>query len=183
MNRYFIFLLIVFFTGCSSARVLHSEKADDADLSSYKTFDFYKVEASGDTLTQQFNERIAKLEDAIALEMQKYGYLLSKTNPDLLVNIGIAIQEEVQTRRTDFRTDAPRYIGQRRYSWKSEEIETGRYKEGTVTIHLVDSVKNKMVWKGAVQGILPEKEEKLESRIRKGIQKLFKEFPGRSKPL
>jgi hypothetical protein len=75
-----LFLVLVLLTGCSTAKVLNTEKADDTDFTTYKTFDFYQVEASGDTASQRFKERVEKLEDAIALKMQKFGYLLSKTN-------------------------------------------------------------------------------------------------------
>lgn len=182
MYRYILYCFIVVLTACGSAKVLNTDKAEDVDFTAYKTFDFYKVEAGGDTLSQQFSEQIIKLEDAIALRMQQMGYLLSKTNPDLLVNIGAVVREKVQTRQTDFRTDAPRYIGQRRYSWKSTELETGRYREGTVTVHLVDRKQNKMIWKGVVQDIIPEKASKLDNVIKKGIKKLFAEYPVSSKP-
>src|SRR4028119_1651819 len=113
MFPYRLLFVLILLSGCSTAKVLNTEKAEDADFSTYKTFDFYQVEASGDTATQRFTDRVQKLEDAIALKMQKFGYLLSKTNPDLLINLGIVVNEEVQTRQTDFRTDAPRYLGQR----------------------------------------------------------------------
>jgi hypothetical protein len=163
--------------GCSSSRVLKTEKSDTADFSSYKTFDYYKVEARGDTSSQRFNENIQKLEDAIAIKMQKFGYLLSKTNPDLLVNIGVVVREEIQTRQTDIRTDAPRYIGQRRYSWKSQEVEVGRYKEGTVTVDLVDRKQGTLVWQGTIEDIIPQNNRGLERAIKKGVNKLFASYP------
>ncbi|MEO6932521.1 MAG: DUF4136 domain-containing protein, partial [Chitinophagaceae bacterium] len=162
MRKYLSLALVIMAAGCSSVKVLNSETGDGANLNSYKTFDFFTVEAKGDTSTSRFGDRVNKLEDAIALEMQHRGYLLSKTNPDLLVNIGIVVNEEVQTRQTDFRTDAPKYIGQRRYSWKSQDVEVGRYREGTVTVHLVDNRQNKMVWRGAVQGVISNNEARVE---------------------
>jgi hypothetical protein len=172
----FIFFMLLL-AGCSSSKVLTTEKAEGADFSTYKTFDFYKVEARGDTNSQKFSENIEKLEDAIAIKLQKFGYLLSKTNPDLLINIGVVVREEVQTRQTDFRTDAPRYIGQRRYSWKSQDVEVGRYRQGTVTVDMVDRKQNKLVWQGAIEDIIPQKDSKLEKTIRKGVEKLFVSYP------
>ncbi len=172
-----IIFFVLLFSGCSSSKVLKTEKSDAADFSSYKTFDFYKVAASGDTNAQKFNENVEKLEDAIAIKLQKFGYLLSKTNPDLLINIGVVVREEIQTRQTDLRTDAPRYIGQRRYSWKSQEVEVGRYRQGTVTVDLVDRKQNKLVWQGAIEDIIPQKTAKLEKTIKKGVEKLFASYP------
>ena len=168
---------MVALSACSSSRVLNAEKADNVNFSAYKTFDFYQVEAKGDTISANFTDNVGRLQNAIALKMQRLGYLLSKTNPDLLINIGIVVREETQTRQTDFRTDAPRYAGQRRYSWKSAEVETGRYREGTVTLHMIDASLNKMIWKGAVQDILPKKESRLDAVIKKGVGKLLADYP------
>lgn len=172
----FIFFMLLL-AGCSSSKVLRTEKEEGVDFSSYKTFDFYKVEAHGDTNSQKFSENIEKLEDAIAIKLQKFGYLLSKTNPDLLINIGVVVREEVQTRQTDFRTDAPRYIGQRRYSWKSQDVEVGHYRQGTVTVDMVDRKQNKLVWQGAIEDIIPQKDSKLQKTINKGVEKLFASYP------
>lgn len=180
MWRSCVFLFILALAACSSAKVLNSELAQGVDLSAYKSFDFYKVEASGDT-SQRFNDHITRLEDAIALKMQQYGYLLSKTNPDLLINIGVVVSEQVQTRNTDFRTDAPRYIGQRRYSWKSQQVEVGRYREGSVTLDFVDRKQNMLVWTGTVQDVIPQKESKLDKAINAGVNKVLARYPGRVK--
>ena len=32
-----------------------------------------------------------------------------------------------------------------RYTWRSREVEVGRYREGTVSVHLVDSDRNELV--------------------------------------
>ena len=168
-----LLLMVILLAGCSGARVLNAESAEGVNLGNYKTFDFFQAEASGDTATGSFQDRITRIEDAIAIEMQKHGYLLSKTNPDLLINIGLVVDEKTQTRQTDYLTDAPRYIGQRRYSWKSQEVVVSQYRQGTVTVDLVDRVQNKQVWQGTVQGVIPEKEEQVDAAIKKGIGKLL----------
>ena len=144
---------------CSSVKVLNTEQGVNVDFSKYKTFSFYQLNASGDTLSKGFEQRINILRNAISNELNKRGYSLNNSKPDMLVNIGIVVKEEVQTRQTDFRTDAPRYIGQRNYLWKSETVEVGRYREGTATVDLVDAAQNKMIWKGAVESIASISEE------------------------
>lgn len=178
-NHLFILLLSVL-GACSGVRVLHTETADNTDLAKYKTFDFYRVHASGDTVKDihLFNARVDLLKDAVAAELVKRGYTHNDQHPDLLVNIGIRVKEEIQTRQTDWKTDgAPRYIGQRSYSWKSEEIESGRYREGTVAIHLVDAAQNTMVWKGIIRGVVPEKQRNVQQEARQGMKTLFNRYP------
>jgi uncharacterized protein DUF4136 len=178
MRKYRIFLF-AFFTlvACSTSKVVHTDLAEGVQLSSYRTFDFYKLDASGDTIPGNFTERSAIMQQAIATELESRGFVRSSTNPDLLVNIGIVVKEEVQTRETNFAQDAQRYTGQRRYTWKSETVEVEHYRVGTATVHLVDAKQNKLIWQGTVQNIIPNKEKKVEESIKKGIADLFSRFP------
>ena len=178
MKRFLAIIMIAALAACSSVKVSNTESAPNTDFAKYKTFDFYKLTASGDTVSKGFDERMALLKSAISGELGKRGYSQSSTNPELLVNIGLQVEEKAQTRETDWRTDGRyTYIGQRNYSWKSEEIVTGYYKEGTVTVHLVDAVKNSMVWKGTVKDILPSKEKNLSEAATKGMKSLFEKYP------
>ena len=90
------------------------------------------------------------------------------------VNLTSIVDEKIQTRQTDFRTDgAPRYMGQRRFSWKSEDVEVGRYKQGTLLLDLVDTKSNMIVWRSGVEGVLPKKEKQLKTEIVAEIDKLI----------
>jgi hypothetical protein len=57
------------------------------------------------------SEGIQLLKAAIDKEMQDRGFSKSE-NPEMWMNIGIVIEDKVQTRQTNIR-DAPLYIGQR----------------------------------------------------------------------
>jgi hypothetical protein len=96
-------------------------------------------------------------------------------NPDLHVNIGIVVAEKVQTRETNLATPGDRaaYMGQRNYHWESQEVEVGRYREGTVIVHLVDQAKSKLVWQGAAESVLPEKQKNVPAVIEEAMKKLF----------
>jgi hypothetical protein len=164
-----IFLLLA---ACSGVRVLNAEANDGFELGNYKTFDFYQLEARGDTMAATFAANAERLKLAIAKELQEKGLKQSSANPALLVNIGVVVEEKIQTRETTLR-DAPMYMGTRNYSWKSEDIEVGRYKEGTVTVHLVDPATKKLMWKGAVEGVLPAKSSKVPPMIDESMTTLF----------
>ncbi|MDQ3291695.1 MAG: DUF4136 domain-containing protein, partial [Bacteroidota bacterium] len=157
----------------SSTRVTNVEAADNFALTNYKTFNFYEITTNGEPVDPQYNDRINILKTALQQQLSSKGLTLSPTNSDLLVNIGIVTTEKVQTRQTNFRTDAPRYIGQYRYSWKSQEVEVGRYREGTVSVHLVDPTKNELVWQGVMEGIIPKKNTALQREVNAGVTELF----------
>ena len=156
---------------CNATKVLDTESADGFQIGNYKTFDFFKLEARGDT-SDNFETNAASMKDAITRNLESRGLRRVDANADMLVNIGIVVTEKTQTRETTFR-EAPRYMGQRRYSWKSEEIEIGTYKSGTATIHLVDANTKEMVWRGVAEGIIPKNDEKLSKAIESGVDELF----------
>jgi hypothetical protein len=167
--------LIILLTGfaCSSVKVIGTEPAENFQLADYRTFDFYQVEASGDTLSQAFTERVGILQTEITQALEKRGLSHRTTNPDLLINLGVVVNEKVQTRQTDIRTDPPNYVGQRRYTWQSQEVEVGRYREGTVSVHLVDRQRNALVWQGTAEGVVPAKTNQLQKQAAEGVEKLF----------
>lgn len=169
------------FIACSGIKVLPSESADGVDWQQYKSFDFYQVDAAGDTISAQFASGIALLKESIATQMMQRGYVQQSAQPDLLINIGLVVKERVQKRQTDWRTDgAPRYIGQRNYSWKSEEIEVGRYREGTVAVHIVDARRKQLLWKGAARGVIPDKQQQLPGLAADAMKQVFEKYPGRA---
>lgn len=176
-NIIYFGVLLLGLGACTSVKVLNTKAADDFNLSDYQTFDFYEVRTSGDTLGEAFEERVELLKNEIARELNEMGLTRQPSNPDLMVNLGIVIEEKVQTRQTHIR-EAPIYIGQRRYSWKSEEVEVGRYRKGTVSVDLVDPEQNELVWKGVAGGVIPRSNRKLERTIQEGVEELFSQIPG-----
>ena len=110
--------------------------------------------------------------------MELKGYRYVDTKADLLVNIGIVVKQEIQTRQTNWQNDGRfTYMGQRNYSWKSEEVEVGRYRDGTLTLHIVETARNKMIWKGSMEGIVPEKSDPSGKTANEALAKLFAQYP------
>jgi hypothetical protein len=170
---YLISIALVLLYGCASSyKILKPRQEQGFRLSDYATFGFYDIEASGDTLSANFEENIAIIKKAIAENLQARG-LDEARDANLKINIGISVTEKTQTRQTDFRTDGlPRYMGQRRYSWKSEEVPVGKYREGTLMIDLVDAGNNKMVWQGGGSGIIPKKSQSFTEDVNKIVKEI-----------
>ncbi|MCF2506357.1 DUF4136 domain-containing protein [Dyadobacter sp. CY107] len=175
----FILLISLFvFLGCNSSyKILKSQQEDNFKLSDYATFGFYDIEAKGDTISQNFEKNVGIIKTAIAQNLQSRG-LDEARDANLKINIALNVQEKAQTRQTDFRTDGlPRYMGQRRYSWKSEEVVVGKYREGTIMIDLVDAATNKMVWQGGAEGIIPEKSQNFTTDINQAVKEIIENIP------
>lgn len=170
-----LFIMVLFFLGaCSPVRILNVYKAEGFALSNYKTFDFFKVDATGE-LSPSYMDRVDMIKAEIARHLVQRGLQQTSSNPDLLLNIGIVVEEKEQTRETTI-MDAPRYIGQRNYHWESEEIVVNRYKQGTVTVDFVDRRSNKLVCQGIASAVVVEKDKAVKKNIVEGVQKLFEEM-------
>ena len=180
MKHYLFILagLLFLLTGCgTSYKTLKPKQEANFKLSDYTTFGFYDIEASGDTLSRNFEKNVGIIKDAVSKNLQARG-LDEARDPSLKINIALTVKEQLQTRQTDFRTDGlPRYMGQRRYSWKSEEVVVGKYREGTILIDLVDAANNKMVWQGGGSGVIPEKSANFQADINQMIAEIVAKIP------
>ncbi|WP_181306252.1 DUF4136 domain-containing protein [Rufibacter sp. XAAS-G3-1] len=171
-------ILILFLNACSPIRIVNTQAAPDFSLADYQTFGFAEDNAAADTSQIRIPpEHIASLQREVTKQLQQRGVTYSASNPDLLVNLGIVVMEKAQTRQTDFRTDAPYYTGQRRYTWRSREVEVGRYQEGTLSVHLVNRAQNNLVWSSEAEAVVPNKSAKVQERIAEGVEKLFSSLP------
>ncbi|MGV3502424.1 MAG: DUF4136 domain-containing protein [Adhaeribacter sp.] len=172
-KQWHLILICLGLLGCTTVQVKNTEAGPGFALHHYQTFGFYEPDTQNIPAEQAYQDQVMLLQNAIRDALRAKGLAYEPAGPDLLVNIGVVTQEKVQTRQTDFRTDAPRYIGQRRYSWHSEEVEVGRYQEGTVSVHLVDRQKNDLVWKGTATAVIPRQQARRQKTISTGINKLF----------
>ncbi|WP_031528190.1 DUF4136 domain-containing protein [Dyadobacter crusticola] len=171
-------LSVLMLAGCSSSyKILNPEQEDNFRLSDYATFGFYEIEATGDTMPENFEKNVGIIKAAVARNLQGRG-LDEARDASLKINIALNVKEKVQTRQTDFRTEGlPKYMGQRRYSWKSEEVVVGRYREGTLMVDLVDANNNRMVWQGGISGIIPSKSKNFEQEVNQAVTELIAKIP------
>lgn len=156
--------LVLYLTGSVSLKAQNDSR--------YQTFDFLDFNVRILTEHQINEENVEYLKSAIARELQSGG-LTQDPNPDLYVNIGVVVEEEVQTRETDYRD--MRYLGQREYHWEVEEVIVGVYKVGTVSVELVDPKADKVVWQESSSNVI-RKQKNIQKRINKGVSRIFKKF-------
>ncbi len=152
------------------------DQMEDVDVTQYKTFQIEKVDVESFPEFKPREEGLSELLAAISGQMESRGYQQVESGGDLYLNLGVNITEEVQTRETDIR-DAPRYMGQRNYHWESEEVVVREYTAGTVTLDLVDTKKNEMIWQSVAIGTLTPNPKKAKKRIQKAAKKLFQKYP------
>lgn len=170
-----VFLLVAI-SACSAVKILKVDKAEGFSLSDYETFDFYTVDISGDA-SPSYNERVGWIKDEIAKQLTQKGLTQTSASPDLLLNIGIVLEEKEQTRETTI-MDAPRYAGQRNYHWESEEVVVNHYKEGTVSVDFVDTKTNSRVCEAVASAVVVKNDATAKKNIASGVTKVLEKIAG-----
>ena len=166
--------IVFLLSSCSTVKIDRVQKEADFSLANYKTYDFQVAKLDMEKLSE-YSKRVNWIKEELIKQLELSGLERSADNPDLILNVGLMVEEKVQTRETDFGTDAY-YMGTRNYSWQSEEIEVGRYDEGTFTIDFVDTKDNTLKCMGVAKGVKVKKDESAHKNIAKGLEKLFKQI-------
>ena len=169
----FYFLLS---TSLFAQKVISIEKSASADFSSYQSFRFAKINVESMEVLNAIREGVDKTKAAITNELLQRGIREDLNNPNLLVNLGFTVSEEVQTRETTLR-DAPVYMGTRNYKWESEEVVVDTYLAGTIVIEAIDLTREEVVWRGVVQSVIVSDSDKNSKMINRGMSPVFKKFP------
>ena len=114
VKKFRCIFLTMMLSACSGISIIGVDKSDNFQISNYRTFDFYKIDASGDALSEYSKQNLELLKAAITKELQAKGVTQNSTDPDLLVNIGVVVLEKVQAFLTRVYPDRNRtYLGYR----------------------------------------------------------------------
>ena len=144
---------------CANTPTIQHDTNPAATFSSYKTFGFLSPLATDkfpyeSLLTQH-------LKDATREAMESKGYVFSASAPDLLLNFYVNIQNKQDIRTTP---GSAGYVGYgypggyygyrtgyyRMYS--APTVETVNYKQGTLTVDLVDAKQRVLAWTATAEG-------------------------------
>lgn len=164
----------LFLASCSAGHHnLKTSKGTGFKIDNYKTFGFQDQTRQGDSLPEPFYANLDLIKSTITNNLVAKG-LRKSQNPDIIIAVSGQTEEKVQTRQTDFRTDGlPRYTGQRRYSWKSQEVPIGKYEAGTLILNISDTTQEKLVWRGEIENVFPKKETKIQAQLVKALNDLL----------
>jgi len=175
MKKLIILSLIAFYA-CTPVGV-KTINTNDLDLAVYQTYNYLKFSYAHYDSIPYNEQNYAYLIEQMDKHMKAKGMSLAD-DPNLVMNIGVVIRQEQQTRETDVRTDM-NYAGQRNYHWESEEQVVGVYDVGDVTIDFVDTKKDILVWQASIDGMMSKNEKKMKERIDYAVEKIFESFPAK----
>jgi Domain of unknown function (DUF4136) len=147
----------VLISACASTPTIRHETNPAANFNAYKTFGFLSPLATDkypyeSLLTQH-------LKDAARRSLESKGYVFSSSSPDLLLNFFVNIQDQQYVRSTSRSVGVVAYSGGY-YGYRTgyyrvyspATIETVNYKQGTLTVDLVDAGQKALAWAATAEG-------------------------------
>jgi Domain of unknown function (DUF4136) len=148
---------VILISACATTPTVHRDTNPAATFSSYKTFGFLSPLATDkfpyeSLLTQH-------LKDATRSALEAKGYAFSANAPDLLLNFYVNIQDKQDVRTTPGSTAYVGYPGGY-YGYRTgyyrvfntASVETVNYKQGTLTIDLIDAKQKVLAWTATAEG-------------------------------
>ena len=137
---------------CTSTPEMRNETSPTATFATYKTFAFFSPLATDKAGYQ--TAFTGHLKSATRRVMESKGYVYSETTPDLLLNFYANIQDKQEI----VSSPAPMAGGYYGYragyygGWGATSIDTYNYKQGTLTIDVVDPKQKALAWTSTAEG-------------------------------
>ena len=173
------------FIGCAGNA--HIEKDNSADFSKYQTYSWID---KSDEKTNKKNRKSdlteANVRNAVNAELQKKGWVETKSRPDVLINYELVVEKN-QKQQQDAVYSQPytrsyynRATGRvHSFYYPSQFMGYDSYtttvKEGTVTVTMIDSKTDRTVWQGWTTSELNR--GNITSReIDRNVKTIFKKF-------
>jgi hypothetical protein len=173
-----VLLAVLVLGGCATKPNVRSDYDHSADFARYRTFNFASP-LSTDKLG--YSSLVTQeLKSAVTTQMEKRGYKLDSTNPDVLLNFSGKLQE-----KQDIESTPGPYYGYRTGfygAWPGygmgNEVYTVNYTEGTLNVDMVDASRMQMVWEGVIVGEIKKEHLKdREATIDKAVAEIFSKYP------
>ena len=165
-----LFLLLTLLSAASSFAGVSVDHDKSADFSKYKTFTIKEATAAVSPLMR---ERLVK---AIEVGLVTRGLEMVAEGADLHVVIHTSVGQEKRITSNDMG-----YGGYRGWGgwggWGTTTVNVQNISVGTLMLDMVDSAGKKLVWRGIATDSIPKKAQKVEKKIYKAVDKLFRHYP------
>jgi hypothetical protein len=151
--------LVIAFTAMACGTTAHIEKDETVNFSKYKTFAW--VGEKEKSLKDRHSNNItdSHIKSAVAKQLEKAGWVENKNHPDVLLDYNILVENSVREEnnpvysspftRYYYNPYTRRLVGfyypSQMMGYENYEIP---YKEGTITLHMIDRRTDKLIWQG-----------------------------------
>ena len=153
----------------ASAQEVTTDYDHGADFTKYKTF------AWGDNkgAPEGFADR--RIKEAIKQQLAARGLReVTDGPPDLRVAYQVGARDRTAAAPTDTNWSSDGFSNQ---SLPPEQV----YREGRLVVDIVDAAQKKLIWRGMATDTISEDTSKNRPKIQKAVEKMFKQYPPKSK--
>lgn len=140
---------------CASGPDIRRDVNPSAKFGTYKTFGFFSELATDKAGYESLFT--SRMKQATRREMEMKGYVYSQENPDLLLNFFANLEDRQEIRSTPVSMGYYGYRDPFFYGMSTPDVQTINYKQGTVTIDLVDREGRFLAWSATVEGRVDKK--------------------------
>jgi hypothetical protein len=165
--------------GCASSPEISRDVSPLAHFGTYRTFAFFSPLATDRAGYESV--LTSRLKDATRRSMEGKGYVYQDTNPDLLLNFYVNVRDKQELVTTPVAGPTVGYYGYRRGYYggiSATSVETVSYREGTLTIDLVEAGRKLLVWQAtAVGSVSAEARKNPGPAIDSAVTKLMEPLP------
>ncbi len=191
MRRYqamgFLAAAMAVMMACSSATTVWVDYDRDADFSKYKTFAWAEPEA-GFTLEETSPLLHKRIVNYIKAKMEAGGLQYDPKDPDVYVTYYTSTKEEMSLNATTMGYSYgpgwywdPYWYGSWGYGPTTTTVNVTTYTKGTLVIDIWDAHTKQLLWRGSMEGTVPENPEAVSDMIYKGIDKIVAKWQSMKK--
>jgi len=166
---------------CASGPQVRTASDPTANFAQYQTFGF--VDPLG-TDSRGYQSIVSQqLKTATRREMEARGYRYDAASPQLLVNFLASLNDKMRVTSTPAPVYAGGYYGYRRGFYQpwpmyQESTTVSEYKEGTLTIDVIDAARKQLLWESTVTKSVTSKDmDNVSGALDAAVTSAFAKFP------
>lgn len=168
-------------SACASGPDVRAMSDPSANFAQYQTFGF--AEPLGTDRAGYQSIVSQQLKAATRREMEARGMRHDTVSPQLLVNFSATLDDKMRVTTTPEPIMAPGYYGYRRGFYQpwpmyTERTDVTQYKQGTLTIDVIDAARKQLVWEGTVtKSVTSKDQENVGAALDNAVTAAFAKFP------
>lgn len=140
---------------CESGPSIRRDTNPSAQFGTYKTFGFFPKMATDEAGYESLFT--SRMKQATRRQMESKGYVYSEEDPDLLLNFFANLEDRQEIRSTPVSMGYYGYRDPFFYGVATPDVQTINYKQGTVTIDLVERAGKFLAWSATAEGRVDRK--------------------------
>lgn len=162
------------------------------DFGQYKTYAFTKPEVNVKNPVYSSPLLMERIQGNLARELGERGLTQQTTKPDLLVKVHTYTEDKTRNvvngpaygpffpYRWGFFPYRfgywPMWGGGFYGGWNNQASRQENYTQGTLLVDMLDARTKKLLWRGAIQGVV-DNPNRLDRQVARGVRKIMKDYP------